>query len=72
MKNLAKVNMKLKEFMKKNRYSARSFAQESGIHQSTIYRILAGKAVLFDVIVKIVEFTEDKVSYKDLAQELEQ
>lgn len=62
--------MRLKEYMKQERLTAKHLADRANIHFNTVYKILNGKDVLFKTIVSIVTATKGKVSYKDLAEEL--
>lgn len=64
--------MQLKEFMKKERYNTRTFAEKANVHQMTMVKLLKGNNVNFSTMVKIHIATQGQVSFEELAIELKE
>ncbi len=58
--------MKLKEYLKKNRYTAVHFAKLIGISRTGLDRFLHGREPSLRTAIKIVEFTNAEVTFTDL------
>lgn len=58
--------MKLKEFLQKTCITPDKFAEEIGVNRRTIYSILCGNRARLDTAIKIFEFSNGLVDYKDL------
>ena len=64
--------MKIKEYMKKNKHTHRSFAKLIGINHSTIFHFLSGrnKSLSLPIIQKIVNGTNGKITLQDIMEEI--
>lgn len=58
--------MKIKEYLKEKGWTLFEFSKRVEIHRNTLRAVMEGREVRWSVIIKIVDFTRGKISYKDL------
>lgn len=58
--------MKLRDYLKKNRFSLRTFAKETGVNYLTLFKITKGHTPRIETASKIVETTDGVIAYEDL------
>lgn len=63
--------MKIKEYIRINKLTYRSFAELVGLSPSTVHHFISGKnkSLSFSTIQKIVKGTSNRITFEDLMEE---
>lgn len=60
--------MHLRQYLIKYGIKYSSFARQCNVSDQTIFSALSGKNINFSTAIKIVEISEGKVTYEDIAE----